>query len=150
MRLEHPPSASSKFIVPALPEHIASITSIAQPMSPPVMTTAPLVVSGADTSIARRKPMPLPPPKTSFPDELLPGLIKKISQLETGNLMGIVESVFQEVKDMKVKKNAIEAKVKEVAEKCRFKRIWVVKEQFVVSSSENTLLNIIEAFLFSN
>lgn len=74
----------------------------------------------------------MPAPKTAFPDQLVPDLIKKISQLETGNLMGIVENIFQDFKDLKVKKNAIEAKVKEVAEKCRFKKIWVVKEQFLV------------------
>jgi hypothetical protein len=39
-----------------------------------------------------------------------------------------VESVYQELRAHKVKKNAIEAKVREVAEKSKEKKIWVISE----------------------
>lgn len=41
--------------------------------------------------------------------------------------------MYQDLKTHKVKKNAIEAKVKEVGEKCSVKKIWKVKDEVLVS-----------------
>ena len=51
--------------------------------------------------------------------------------METGNITAIVEVVYQELRNHKVKKNAIEAKVREIGEKN--KKIWVVKAEVKVS-----------------
>ncbi len=47
-----------------------------------------------------------------------------------------MEAVFQELRTFKVKKNAIEAKIKEVAEKLKDKdrKVWVVKPDFKVNN----------------
>ena len=62
----------------------------------------------------------------------MPFLVAKISELDTGNMTFIVESLYQELRNKTkdtgapvVKKNAIEAKVREVTEKD--KKIWIVK-----------------------
>lgn len=68
-----------------------------------------------------------PKPKNPFPEAHLPALLSKIETLATGSLISIVETVYQELKEHKVKKNAIEAKVREVGEKCKDKKVWVVK-----------------------
>lgn len=39
-----------------------------------------------------------------------------------------MEMVYQELKAHKVKKNAIEAKVREIGEKHKEKKVWVLKE----------------------
>jgi chromatin assembly factor 1 subunit A len=72
-------------------------------------------------------------PKTNFPDAHLSVLLSKITSLATGNMTFLVESVFQELREHNVRKNAIEAKLKEVGEKCKHKRIWVVKDDVAVS-----------------
>ena len=53
--------------------------------------------------------------------------------METGNIAGIVETVYQELRQHKVKKNAIEAKLKEIGEKSKEKKVWVVKSEYSVS-----------------
>lgn len=70
------------------------------------------------------------PPKNPFPDAYLPFLKSKIDSLATSNLTFIVESVYQELKDHKIKKNAIEAKVREIGEKQQ--KLWVVKPNVTV------------------
>ena len=87
---------------------------------------------------ATRRPVPTAPPKTSFPDAHVPFLLTKIEELDTGNLTFIVESVYKELKSLQgtvgvpaVKKNAIEAKVKEVGEKDR--KVWIVRPEIKVS-----------------
>jgi chromatin assembly factor 1 subunit A len=73
------------------------------------------------------------PPKTSFPDAFLSILLSKITSLATGNMTFLIESVFQELREHNVRKNAIEAKLKEVGEKCKHKKIWVVKDDVAVN-----------------
>ena len=73
-------------------------------------------------------------PKTPFPDALLPFLADKIASLATGNLTWLIESLYQDLKGHKVKKVAIEAKVREIAEKCSIKKVWTVKDDILVSS----------------
>lgn len=60
-------------------------------------------------------------------------LAETIEKLATGNLTWIIENLYRDLKAHKVKKNAIEAKVKEVGEKCPIKKIWKVKDDVLVS-----------------
>jgi hypothetical protein len=75
-----------------------------------------------------------PAPKTTFPDTHLPALVSKIAALETSNITFLVESIYQELRPHKVKKNAIEAKIKEVGEKCKEKKVWIIKPSVTVCS----------------
>lgn len=59
-------------------------------------------------------------------------LLAKITSLATSNLAFIVETVYQDVREHRVKKNAIEAKVKEVGEKCKTLKVWVVRPEVKV------------------
>lgn len=47
----------------------------------------------------------------------------------------LVETIYQELKTQKVKKVAIEAKIREVGEKCKEKKVWVVKPAFKVGQT---------------
>jgi chromatin assembly factor 1 subunit A len=68
---------------------------------------------------------PLAGPKHPFPEAHVPILVSRINELATGSIVLIVETLYQELKGHKVKKNSIEAKVKEVAVKKG--RIWVAQ-----------------------
>lgn len=41
----------------------------------------------------------------------------------------LLDSLFQDMKSLGVKKNALEVKLREVSEKDKNKKTWVVKEQ---------------------
>lgn len=114
---------SSGFAVPSLPARLSNGSLASNAHLQPGTSAQPK--------------RPLPPPKTSFPDVHMPFLISKITELDTGNLTFIVESVYKELKGLPktmgvpvVKKNAIEAKVKEVGEKD--KKVWTVKSEIKV------------------
>ncbi|KAI6028453.1 chromatin assembly factor 1 subunit A-domain-containing protein [Pisolithus orientalis] len=66
-----------------------------------------------------------------FPDEHLGALLAKVTTLATPSLNFLVESIYQDLRIHKVKKNAIEAKVREVCEKSKDK-VWVVREAIPV------------------
>lgn len=108
-------SSDVVFAVPALPPHVAA--SLGQPL--PSTSTVP-----------KRAPLL---PRTVFPDQHIPLLLSKIASLETGNLTFIVETVHKELTEFKVKKNSIEAKIKEVGEKSKEgKKVWLVKPEVKV------------------
>ncbi|KAI6036535.1 chromatin assembly factor 1 subunit A-domain-containing protein [Pisolithus microcarpus] len=65
--------------------------------------------------------------KAQFPDTHLGTLLAKITTLATPSLNFLVESIYQDLRIHKVKKGAIEAKVREVSEKSKDK-VWVVRE----------------------
>ncbi|KAG6335146.1 hypothetical protein ID866_3930 [Astraeus odoratus] len=69
--------------------------------------------------------------KAPFPEAHLGTLLAKIVELATPSLTYLVESIYQDLRIHKVKKNAIETKVREVSEKSK---VWVVKEAVRVSS----------------
>ena len=77
----------------------------------------------AGTSGLEKKP--LLGPKHPFPEAHVPILLAKINELATGSIVLIVETLYQELKDHKVKKNSIEAKVRELAVKKG--KVWVAK-----------------------
>ncbi|KAG2158454.1 uncharacterized protein EDB93DRAFT_670725 [Suillus bovinus] len=106
----------SKFAVPSLPNRLSGNSGIAESSASPAQASA------------NKRAIPASTPKTTFPDAHVPLLISKITTLATANLTFIVESVHQELRAHKVKKNAIEAKVREVAEKSKEKKIWVISE----------------------
>ncbi|OCH95613.1 hypothetical protein OBBRIDRAFT_883869 [Obba rivulosa] len=119
--VEEPTTSSSRreavddrFVVPALPPHVASQAN-------------PTAASNANP-----KRIALAP-KTTFPDAHLPFLLAKINALATSSLTYIVETVHKDLKEHRVKKNAIEAKVREIGEKCKEKKVWVVKPSVVAS-----------------
>ncbi|KAK1232998.1 hypothetical protein PQX77_003912 [Marasmius sp. AFHP31] len=103
------------FAVPSLPDrHVPdSSNSTAPPNTPAVRKSAPVV------------------PKTAFPEDHLPVLLDKVNTLQSSNVTLLVETVYQELRAHKVKKNAIEAKIKEVAVRDREKKYWVVRENAV-------------------
>jgi len=72
-------------------------------------------------------------PKCPLPEAHVPILVAKINELATGSIVLIVETLYQELKDHKVKKNSIEAKVKELAVKEG--RIWVAKHDTSLDGS---------------
>lgn len=105
------------FVVPALPSRLTN-------------SGGQIVAPKGDPSAPLAKKTQVIVPKTVFPEAHLPVLISKIQTLETGTISAIVEAVFHELKAHKVKKNSIEAKVKEIAEKAKDSdkgKIWVLK-----------------------
>lgn len=67
-------------------------------------------------------------PKTVFPDAHLGTLVAKITDLATPNFTFLVDSIYQELRGYKIKRNAIEAKVREIGEKSKDKKVWIVKQ----------------------
>ncbi|KAJ7632455.1 chromatin assembly factor 1 subunit A-domain-containing protein [Roridomyces roridus] len=96
------------FAVPALPDRLVAATA---------GTDVPPVVKKAAVA-----------PKTSFPDEHLARLLDQITTSQTASLPILVDKIYQDLREHKVKKNAIEVKIREVAEKCKLKKVWVVKQ----------------------
>lgn len=100
-------------LVPTIPGQIpASSNPNAAPVHSPSMT----VIKKPAASL-----------KNPFPDAHLPYLLGKISELQMASFVLLVETIYQELKVHKVKKVAIEAKIREVGEKCKEKKVWVVK-----------------------
>ncbi|KAK7015004.1 chromatin assembly factor 1 subunit A-domain-containing protein [Favolaschia claudopus] len=95
-----------------------------------------LAASAASDSSAAAQPgtaapkRAAPGPKTAFPDIHLGRLLDKIATSATASLPILIDTIYQDLKDHKVKKNSIEAKVREVAEKCKVKKVWIVKDSF--------------------
>lgn len=106
------PNPQAKFAVPSLPNRLSGNSAAESAAAAPVP--------------ANKRTTAASTPKTTFPDAHVPLLLDKITSLATTNLTFIVESVYQELRAHKVKKNAVEAKVREVAEKSKEKKIWVV------------------------
>ncbi|OSD02875.1 hypothetical protein PYCCODRAFT_1435163 [Trametes coccinea BRFM310] len=116
---------SDGFAIPALPPHIAKSTS-----STSSLHTASASRGGAPSTPPTKRGTLVP--KTAFPEAHLPYLLSRIEALATSSLQGIVETVHRELQAHRVKKNAIEAKVREVGEKCKEKKVWVVRSEVKV------------------
>ena len=113
---------AATFAVPAIPAHVTAATTNSPPTDPAV----------AGTTQAKR---PIQPPKTLFPEASMPVLFAKIKELNTGSLAVIVEGVYKEL-NAAIKKNAIEAKIREIGEKSKdggSAKVWVVKPEIRVS-----------------
>lgn len=108
-----------KFAVPALPQRVTAVSDAGPPGA---------VATATASNLNAPPKKPIGPPKTAFPDAHLPYLLTTITDLKAPGLNFLVDSVFQELKVHKVKKNAIEAKIREIAEKCKSTRVWIVKD----------------------
>ncbi|KAG9318535.1 hypothetical protein JVU11DRAFT_626 [Chiua virens] len=93
---------------------------------PPLPGASQTLVGTSARSTSRRSINP--PPKTAFPEAHLGTLLAKMTDLSTPNLTYLVESIYQDLRAHKIRKNAIEAKVREIGEKCKDKKVWVVKQ----------------------
>ena len=119
-------SIKGDFAVPDIPDRVTS-------GGPNSLTPAGSVTPTITPSPATKQPSLKP--KTAFPDSLLPMLVAKIDSLATGSFNAIVDSVYLDLREHKVKKNAIEAKIREVCEKHKERKVWVVKDAIRVSNS---------------
>ena len=99
----------------------------------------PLVGRGVASALLGKRSGVAQAPKMTFPEAYLGALLTKITELATPNFTYLVESIYQELRVYKVKKNSIETKVREVSEKSK-DRVWVVKETIRVSASNLFLL----------
>ncbi|KAI0670574.1 hypothetical protein C8Q78DRAFT_1145923 [Trametes maxima] len=116
---QHPQQTQDGFVIPALPAHLAKSAS-----SPSASSSTTSSLAGPGPSTPKRG---APAPKTAFPDAHVPHLLARIEALATSSLQCIVETVHRELQGHRVKKNAIEAKVREVGEKSRERKVWVVR-----------------------
>lgn len=91
-------------------------------------------MTGSATAGVKRKPAAALPPKNPFPEALLPYLAEKVESLASGNMIWLVETLFQDMKSHKIKKNAIDAKVREICEKCPNRRVWIIREDVMVGA----------------
>uniref|UniRef100_D8PWL3 Chromatin assembly factor 1 subunit A dimerization domain-containing protein n=1 Tax=Schizophyllum commune (strain H4-8 / FGSC 9210) TaxID=578458 RepID=D8PWL3_SCHCM len=104
-------TSSGPFLVPPLPDHVKASA-----------TTAPT----ASSSSAPPKPSALAP-KNPFPDAHLPYLLATIQTMQAKSVTALVEKIHADLQEHKVRKNAIEAKIREVAEKSAQGKVWVLK-----------------------
>ena len=128
------------FAVPALPSHAqgqsspssSATTSTLNPNTSTTDSTSVNPSSNVNDTVAKRATTV----KYPFPPALLPYLADRVATLSSANITWLVESLYQDLRVHKVKKNAIEAKLKEVGEKCPVRKVWIVKEDVLVSSSK--------------
>ncbi|EIN03604.1 hypothetical protein PUNSTDRAFT_123204 [Punctularia strigosozonata HHB-11173 SS5] len=107
--------------LPALP-------ALPDPRMSPLASTDTMALSGKTPKPGVAAALK-PKPKSNFPEAHLPFLLSRITSMGTSSLIAIVEAVYADLKEHKVKKNAIEVKVREVGVKCKEKKIWVVKDE---------------------
>jgi len=104
------------FAIPALPDRL---TSNDGPTS--ANGTAPTKKRGAGTSSQQV-------PRTTIPDSLLPEFVAKVHG-STSTRAVLIDEIYQTLKDRGAKKNAVEAKFKEIAMKDKGTKRWVVSEE---------------------
>jgi chromatin assembly factor 1 subunit A len=132
-------------------------TVFAVPALPPRLVAANPATNGNDSSSnsplgnANIPKKPPAVPKSVFPEAHVQFLLQKITQLQASSINALVESIYLELREHKVKKIAIEAKVKEVGEKCKEKKVWVIKPALLVSRPfERVYYPSSNMFCFSN
>ncbi|KAF8655980.1 hypothetical protein AX16_002840 [Volvariella volvacea WC 439] len=113
---KHTTTAASDavFAVPSLPDHVVNGTVPQAGLQTPKKATATA--------------------KSAFPEAHLQYLLSKITALQAPSLTFLVEALYQDLRVHKVKKNAIEAKVREVGERCKERKVWVIKPDIKISS----------------
>lgn len=122
------------FVIPALPPHLAKLHSFVSSSSSSATSPAGVSSSSPAAAAGEKPKRSTVPPRNPFPEVHMPHLLARIDALATSSLLGIVDTVHRELQVHKVKKNAIEAKVREVGEKCKEKKVWVVKADVRVST----------------
>ncbi|PPQ77583.1 hypothetical protein CVT25_011375 [Psilocybe cyanescens] len=109
------------FAVPALPPRLTSITNT---------TTGSAVAdfsSNLPTTVSQVPKKAPAASKSTFPEIYMPVLVAKFAQIQASSISALVESIHLELREHKVKKSAIEAKVREMGEKCKEKKVWILK-----------------------
>lgn len=76
-------------------------------------------------------------PKTSFPDAHIEALLRKAVTINTSSLAVLVDVVYQDLRSLGIKKNALELKIREVLEKHKETKLWKVKESAWVCALEH-------------
>ena len=110
--------------MPALPPHVLNSST---PSSEPAATST---VTGQQPQAKRPRTIP----KNPFPDAHLPFLKEKVASMGTSSLIALVEALHLDLKTHRVKKNAIEAKLREICVKDQ-RHIWSVKADMEVCMS---------------
>ncbi|EPQ58751.1 hypothetical protein GLOTRDRAFT_104339 [Gloeophyllum trabeum ATCC 11539] len=116
------PATDGVFLVPPVPS--TSHTQAALAEAP--RSTQPKAAVGPSNVTKRAS---ITAPRTCFPEDQLPALLAKIRSSPTSNLTVLVEIIYSSLQEqgVKVRKNAVETKVREVSEKCKLRKVWVVK-----------------------
>jgi chromatin assembly factor 1 subunit A len=102
--------------MPALPPHLLN-------SNPPASESTSSNSASCQQPQAKR---PRAAPKNPFPDAHIPFLKEKVASMGTSSLIALVEALHLDLKTHKVKKNAIEAKIREICVKDQ-RHIWSVK-----------------------
>ncbi|KAL1668410.1 hypothetical protein GGF50DRAFT_111239 [Schizophyllum commune] len=108
-------TSSGPFLVPPLPDHVKAAATTASGSAAPAPSGSNLAKASTLT------------PKNPFPDAHLPYLLSTIQTMQAKSVTALVEKVHADLQEHKVRKNAIEAKIREVAEKSAQGRVWVLK-----------------------
>ncbi|RXW17972.1 hypothetical protein EST38_g7884 [Candolleomyces aberdarensis] len=147
------PTTNDGFAVPAVPARFnggapaATNGNGTTAAAPTPSNSTPSDASGANSTQPGTKKAPAL--KTPFPDSQLPFLLKKISELDTGSFVLLVESVYEALKSQKVTKASIEAKIREVGEKDKAKKKQLIRRSFVralfLLTSKDHNLNFLDA-----
>jgi chromatin assembly factor 1 subunit A len=123
------------FVVPALPDRIVNGGGQANAVQSSGVPASDSANGEQKATKPRTSGAAALKPKSPFPDEHLTALFAKIDALATGSLILLVEAAYQDLKEHKVKKNAVEAKIREVAEKTGQPKVWAVRPEARVSPS---------------
>jgi len=107
--------------MPALPPHVLNAN---------IPSSEPAAPNSASSQQPQAK-RPRTAPKNPFPEAHLPFLKEKVSIMGTSSLIALVEALHLDLKDHRVKKNAIEAKLREICVKDQ-RHIWSVKADIEV------------------
>ncbi|KAH9053883.1 chromatin assembly factor 1 subunit A-domain-containing protein [Lactarius vividus] len=126
------PSPSCQFRRMALPLLIPRGSKL-QPQF--VIPATPVPDPNSTSSHQPQAKRPRTIPKNPFPDAHLPFLKEKVASLGTTSLISLVEALYLDLKTHGVKKNAIEAKVREICVKGQ-RQIWSVKADMEFPSLE--------------
>src|SRR6266702_3959940 len=111
-----------QFVIPALPPHLLN-------SSTPALDPASSNSTSSHQPQAKRSRTT---PKNPFPDAHLPFLKEKVASMGTTSLIALVETLYLDLKTHGVKKNAIEAKIREICVKGQ-RHIWSLKANTEVS-----------------
>ena len=114
-----------QFVMPALPPHILNSST------PSSEAASPNSANGQQQPQAKRSRTI---PKNPFPEAHLPFLKEKVASMGTTSLIALVEALHLDLKVHSVKKNAIEAKIREVCMKDQ-RHIWSLKADMEVCIS---------------
>ncbi|KAF6764704.1 CoCAF-1 [Ephemerocybe angulata] len=130
-----PPTTQDGFAIPPVPLRLVNTPSGLNPLSSNAAAPSSTAFTSTPNTPTPAQPIPTtqkkpPALRAPFPDAHLPFLINKIAELETSSFVLLVETIYEALKPNKVTKAAVEAKIREVGEKDKVKKKWVLKPAF--------------------